>query len=209
MRNNQRPLKARFPGLTLIEIMVGLAVIGVLLAVAAPSMADLLERRRVIAAAEEVSGILTYAKAETNATNSFLIVRFDPDTYNAASNKMSCALVTTGTGTANRCKCYYAPTDLCPGTGTKPLRLFQLPKTHVEFTAYAADWKGPANYIRFMRDQNTIAAEGFEVDVNSLRKGYTLRVQVNAAGRVKICAPSAGRAANAPFAQMNGYGACT
>ncbi|WP_204312759.1 pilus assembly FimT family protein, partial [Escherichia coli] len=39
-------------------------VLGVILAVAAPSLRDLMERRRVIAAATELASMINYAKAE-------------------------------------------------------------------------------------------------------------------------------------------------
>lgn len=211
MKNRFFAPKARLGGLTLIEILVGLAVLGVILAMAAPSMADLLEKRRVTAAAEEVAGILTYAKAETTATNSLLFVRFDPHA------SMSCAMVVTS-GTSNSCRCYNPANNLCPSTSSRSLRLFQLPKTHVSFKAFATHWAAGQNYIRFGREQMALETEGFEVDVMGLRKGYTLRVEVNTAGRVKICAPTAVRMPPAPatgpapppppFTKMTGYPSC-
>lgn len=195
MKQRFHAFSARLRGLTLVEILVGLGVLSVLLAVAAPSMADLMERRRVIAAADEVASILTYAKAETNATNSLLFVRFDPD----PNNTMSCAAVTTSSGFNSKCKCYYAASNICPGSSTKMLRLFQLPLDHVKFSAAATTWAGSANLLRFSRDQMGIATEGFRVNVVGQRKGYTLRVEVNTAGRVKICSPNS---------DMSGYVTC-
>lgn len=186
MSNGLRTVKPRLSGLTLIEILVGLGVLAILLAVAVPSMADLLERRRVIAAAEEVAGVLTYAKAETNATSSVLITRFDPD----PSAKMSCAAVTTAAGLNSRCRCYYSPADICPNSAAQSLRLFQLPLDHVKFSAAATTWAGAANQIRFTREQMGVDTQGFHVDVVGLKKGYALRVDLNTAGRVKICSPA-------------------
>ena len=193
-RHLSRRPRQRRQGITLIEILVGLGIIAILMAVAAPSMTDLLERRRVIAAADEVAGLLTYAKAETNAINSQLFVRFDPD----PNRSMSCAAVVTQALT-NRCRCYYSPTNICPNSTSRLLRLFQLPWEHVRFTAQSSAWNGPTNVIVFSRDQLTIAATEFQVNVVGLRKGYALRVEVNPAGRVKICAPSG---------NMSGYAAC-
>lgn len=190
-------LRRCLAGLTLIEIMVGLGVIAVLMAVAVPSMTDLLEKRRVIAAATEVSGLLTYAKAETNATNSLLYVRFDPD----PNGTMSCAAVVTSTG-LNRCRCYLAPANVCPiTTNSKSLRLFQLPLDHVKFTAVAAPggWAGGANYIMFSRDHMGIGTQGFRVNVIGQKRGYALRVEVNNAGLVKVCSPNG---------DMSGYATC-
>ncbi|KQV87653.1 hypothetical protein ASC91_18845 [Pelomonas sp. Root1237] len=202
MRSPVRILKARISGLTLIEIMVAVAVLGVILAMAIPSMADLLERRRVTAAAEEVSGILTYAKAETNAANSLLFVRFDPHAT------MSCAMVVTSAG-GNNCRCHYPANNLCPTGGGRSLRLFQLPKTHVQFDAEGV-WAAGNNYIRFARDQMTMETGNFQVDVVGLGKGYTLRIEVNGIGRVRVCAPSAPAERNEakPFQRMSGYASC-
>lgn len=184
----------RLRGVTLIELMVAVGVLGVLLAVAAPSLSDLLERRRVIAAADEVANVLAYAKAETNSTNSALQVRFDPDPNQA----MSCVAVVT-TGLLNRCRCYLAPSAICPGTSSQMLRLFQLPRDHVRFNARATSWGGPPNYIVFQREQMGIVAAGFQVNVVGMRRGYALRVEVNTAGRVKICSPNG---------DMTGYATC-
>jgi len=191
-----RTLKTRRSGLTLIEILVGLGVLAILLAVAIPSMADLLERRRVIAAAEEVAGILTYAKGETTSTSSELTVRFDP------GSTMSCAAVTTSnSGFSNKCRCNQEPSQICVGANAQVLRLFQLPAEHVTFAADTKDhsWPSTAYQIRFGREQMDIAAVGFHVDVVSKKKKYTLRVEVNTAGRVRTCSPNG---------DMTGYATC-
>ncbi|RZI74315.1 MAG: prepilin-type N-terminal cleavage/methylation domain-containing protein [Rubrivivax sp.] len=204
MKRHFHAMKARWSGLTLIEVLVGVAVLGVILAMAVPSMTDLLEKRRVIAAAEEVAGILNYAKAETNATNSILNVRFNGQT----TPTMSCAVVAT-TANSNTCKCSnLPPTPVCSGA-QRPLRLFQLPLNHVKFQAHSTKWGGVDNNIRFMRDQFTIAAENFHVEVVGVRKGYTLRVEVNPAGRVKVCAPAEPKTPGALFSKINGYGECS
>jgi type IV fimbrial biogenesis protein FimT len=197
MKRRFRAIKVRIAGLTLIEVLIGVAVLGVIVAVAVPSMSDLLERRRVIAAAEEVAGILNYAKAETNATNSELDVNFQPDPA------MSCVVVAQAVA-MNRCQCNRTPAStVCQNSSATSLRLFRLPKTHVRFDA-AATWGSPANryYLKFSREQSVIALPDFRVDVTGLKKGYNLRVEVNTIGRVKICSPSGTHA-------ITGYGSCT
>lgn len=197
MRRSCRRPTGRPPrrGLTLVEILVGLVVLAVLIAVAIPSMSDLLERRRVIAATDEIAGVLAYAKAETVAISTPLWVRFDPD----PNNTLSCTAVVT-LSSQDTCRCYYPADDICPNTGAKLLRLFQLPRQHVRFSAQASAWGGPANYISFSRDQMSISARNFQVNVVGMRKGYTLRVEVNSGGRVKICSPGG---------SINGYAVCT
>lgn len=194
MNKSFNTLRVRVSGLTLVEILVGLGVLSILLALAAPSMVDLLERRRVIAAADEVAGILTYAKAETNSTNAVLYTRFDPD----PNGKMSCAAVVTASS-LNRCKCYLSAANICPTGSSKSLRLFQLPLSYVSFSAAAAAWNGPTHQIMFSPGRATIATEGFHVDVVGKKRGYALRIDVNTAGRVKICSPNG---------DMSGYVRC-
>lgn len=188
-------LRRRLAGLTLVEILVALGVLGILMAIAVPSMADLLERRRVIAAADELAGILNYAKAETNSVVEQLVVRFEPD----PNNRMSCAAVTTIGGFDSRCKCYLPVNNMCPNSSAKGLRAYQLPLDHVRFSAHATTWVSVANQIKFVREQMNVGAEGFYLEVVGQRRGYTLRVQVNAAGRIKVCAPNG---------DMSGYSTC-
>lgn len=185
--------------MTLVEILVGLGVLAILAAVAAPNLAGALEKRRVIAAAEEVSGILTYAKAETNATNTFLIVRFDTDPNPDPSARLSCAAVTTGAGINSKCRCYLSEATICTGGGSELLRLFQLPQKYVEFGASAVTWGSVTGQIRFDRSQMSVATDGFHVDVVGKRYGYKLRVELNTAGRVKVCSPNG---------DMSGYAKC-
>lgn len=187
--------RLRWGGLTLVEILVGLGVLSVLLAVAAPSMLDLMDRRRVIAATEEVSGILTYARAEINATNSpVLNVRFDPD----PSGKVSCALVHTNDASGN-CQCYLDPGAVCVGSSAKVLRLFQLPKGQVEFSAGATTWAGPVNRIKFMRDQMNLESGTTNFHIDVVGKKAKLKIEINGAGRVKVCSPDG---------NMTGYARC-
>ena len=173
-------------GLTLIEILVGMGVLSILIAVAAPSMSDLLERRRVAATADEIAGILNFTKAETNSTNSLLFVHFDPD----KSGAMSCAAVVTTSPTDGLCQCFLPPDDICPGSASKPLRLYQLPSNNVTFSAFATKWGGAANILRFSRNRMDVTTDGFHVDVVGKKKKYTLRVEVNTVGRVRICSPN-------------------
>lgn len=175
--------KTRAAGLTLVEILVGVAVLGILLAVAAPSMADLMDKRRVIAVAGEISSILAYTKAETNSTNAPLVIHFEPD------SNMSCAsVVTLGNGT-DECQCYRSPTVICTGGTAKLLRLFQVPKSDgVQFAASADPWSGPVEHtVQFAVAQPTTSAGNLRVDVTG-RKAK-LRVEVNMAGRVRTCSP--------------------
>jgi type IV fimbrial biogenesis protein FimT len=51
-------------GITLTELLIGIAVLAVLLTLAVPSFSGLLERRQLVNAAEEVYGQFQYARSE-------------------------------------------------------------------------------------------------------------------------------------------------
>jgi prepilin-type N-terminal cleavage/methylation domain-containing protein len=198
--NMRRPfptIRHRRAGLTLIEILVALGVLGILVALAVPSMSDLLERRRVIAAADELVSLLNYAKAETTALDKQLAVHTESD----PGYPMSCAAVTTSGPLDSNCKCYYPVDNMCPGSPLKALRAFQLPLDHVQFTAHAT-WSNANNADQFIFSrvhQELIGASDYYLDVVSVKRGFKLQVQVNTAGRIRVCSPNG---------DMSGYPRC-
>ena len=184
-------------GLGLVEIMVGVAVLGVLAAVAMPAMSDFLERRRIVAVAGELMSIVAYAKSETNVIGDGLSLHLEDD----PNNQVSCAAVTTQT-LDDTCKCYYSPTGICPsGSGSKLLRLFQLPRSDsVAFTATATSWGALSQVASFNRKTHQQMEQGFRLTVRGLRTGATLRIDMNEAGRIRICSP---------VGRLGGYATCS
>jgi type IV fimbrial biogenesis protein FimT len=66
----------RRAGFTLIELMITLAVLGVLAAIAAPSFSDILERRKLNGAGEALFANLLFAKTEAIKRNTPVRVTF-------------------------------------------------------------------------------------------------------------------------------------
>lgn len=181
-------------GLGLVELLVAVGIVGVMMAVAMPAMSDFLERRRVIAVAGELSSIIAYAKAETNAINDGVSIHFESD-----STTMSCAAVTTQT-LGDDCKCHYAPDQICPTSG-KLLRLFQLPRSDgVSFTATATAWGGIDEVLSFNRNTHTQYEQNVRLTVTGARTGVQLRIEINDVGRARICSPSG---------RVGGYPTCS
>ena len=179
-------------GVGLVEIMVGIAIMGVLLAVAVPSLTGFIERRRVMAVTDELSSIIAYARSETNAIGDSVTIHLEDD----PSNLVSCAAVVTQT-LFDICRCYYAPSQICPvGGGSKMLRLFQLPRSEgVSFRATAASWGASNQTLTFGRTSHFRFEQGVSLTVTGQRTGVQLRVDINDAGRARTCSPGGGIAA--------------
>jgi len=187
-------------GVTLVELMVGVAILGVILAMAAPSMSDFLERRRVIAAAGELSNLMMYAKSEVNAvgtTNGKLNLHMEPD----PSGRVSCASLSVRTN-FDSCTCYEHATNNCATGSVSPLlRQFFLPRGagQVYFDASADVWMADTYVVTFGRNTFFSDIKGVAITVVGPRSGARLRVEYNDAGRVRTCSPNG---------SMSGYPSC-
>lgn len=193
-------IRSRRHGLTLIEILVAVAIVGVVLAVATPSLSDLLERRRVIAAANEVADVIHFARSQPNVTADRVTLHFDRDPGNENSDKTSCVAVVTQSGN-DKCKCYETP--VCSNALSVLLRLYQLPNERgVSFEAGAKSWgtSSKKNTLQFSRSQVVTDGSDIQVTVKGSRSGALLRLEINSLGRVRICSPND---------SISGYGKCT
>lgn len=167
-------------GVTLIELMVVLAVLGVILAVAAPSFADLVNKRRVAAAASELSTNLAYARSESALRNETIVVKFN------ASRSMTCYTVAVWGGLGN-CDCTNGP-------GTACRRLFRELKTSqllvpAGVTLTPDDGiRASLNAVTFDPPHSRPTPGGVGIRIVGNR-GYQLEVQINAIGRVLTCSP--------------------
>ncbi|RYG38700.1 MAG: prepilin-type N-terminal cleavage/methylation domain-containing protein [Burkholderiales bacterium] len=183
-------------GVTLVELLITVAVLGVLLAVAVPSLSDLLERRRIGAAANEISDVLHFARAEANSNRGQgVTIEIHPD----GTSKLSCVAVTTSSG-SNTCRCYETP--VCKSEdafNSELLRVFQLENHRgVSFEAFA-DWLVEDYRIMVMNRQAITSVARFKVVVTGKRTGAKLHVELNPVGRTRICTPDH---------SMGGYPAC-
>lgn len=192
--NKHLGIKQTLRGMSLVELLVGVGILGVLLAAAMPAMSDFLERRRVIAVTGELSSIIAYAKAETNAIGEGVTVHLESD-----DPSMSCAAVVTQT-LADDCKCNYSPSQICPTSG-KLLRLFQIPRSdNVSFEATATRWAGSSQTVSFNRNTHAQYEQDVRVTVTGARTRVQLRIELNEAGRARICSPSG---------RVGGYPTCS
>lgn len=196
------PLTAPARGLTVIELMVVIALVGILVALVAPSMRGLISAQRVRGVNAELVTDLQYARSEAARRNHDVRVGFQ------SSDVLSCyvayiepeALAASGAasagvnGGAASCDCSLSPgVNVCAG-GREEIKTVQvLRSTGVAFSASSV--AGPIlNFGRRSGAQEPIvgasAPGAFEVSVAGTPRGQ-LRTTVNVAGRPSVCSPDA------------------
>lgn len=175
-------------GLTLIELMIGVVIMGVLAAIAVPSMYEFIMRKRVQGVADELLvdlRLLRSAGLMASERNDFPFARIDF----RSSATMTCYAVHP----SNRwlfCDCLRTPvcTNI-PGTPSPPalVKLVQLPQGNRVSVRPAA---GTPSALEI--DHTTgLPRDGVELAVEvSAPAGGTVQVRTNGTGQARICSVS-------------------
>ncbi len=174
------------PGLTLIELMIVVLVLGVLVALAAPSLRDMISMQRVRGVNAELVTDMQYARSEAARRNRDVSVGV----------QASCYVVYIDVGLpANACDCTLTPgVNVCSG-GRQEIKTVQLPASNgvsLGVTSYNG------SVVTFSRSSgslmptapNEAAPNAFAVDVSGAPRGK-LRTLVAKSGRPTVCSPDA------------------
>jgi type IV fimbrial biogenesis protein FimT len=182
-------------GFTIVEVMIALAVMGVLLALAGPSMYDFMLTQRLRSVNAQLVTDLQYARSEAATHNQYTYVRF-----NEVSGNVSCYAVYTGPLQAG-CNCTRA--NVCV-SAAKELRTVLLPADsklrvrHVNSTGDEIVRFDPKNGSMNVLSADTLIERpvpfSIEAEIDSARK---LRTVVTPAGRPTVCAPAGSTMAGA------------
>jgi type IV fimbrial biogenesis protein FimT len=189
-------------GLTLVELLVVIALAGVLIALAAPSMRGLISAKRVQGINTELVTDMQYARSEAARRSRDVRIGFQ------ATDQLTCyalyvepepaagALPASGVnGGVGDCNCSRRPgIDVCSAEpGREEIKTVQVSRSiGVSFSASSAD--GPIlNFGAVSAGQVSASAPGvvpaaFDVTVTGTPYGQ-LRTSVNAAGRPSVCSP--------------------
>lgn len=150
---NVGPMRER--GFTLVELMVGMAVMAVLVSVTVPSLSGIFNRMRLTGVANELAADLQYARTEAVRRRAGVVLQPTSEGYRISSGTLELKEVTFASGLAF--------------ADSATVNFDQLRATSTPATL---DLRNAAG---------------------------TMRVRVNAMGRVALCAPSS---------QLPGYAAC-
>lgn len=188
----------RRTGVTLVEMLIGVAILGVLLAVAVPSLSNMMERRRVVAAAGEISSIFVQARSEATSLDDRLNIHLQP--VPASVGQFSCMRLSTD-AVIDVCRCNRPADRVCSVGDGRLLREYLLPTdSSVTFSA-TGEWRPTMPYVvTFMRGKFVTDTNNVQVTVTGTRTQSKLRVDYINSGRVRTCSPDG---------SMSGFPVCT
>jgi type IV fimbrial biogenesis protein FimT len=156
-------------GLTLIEVLIGIALLVIVLALVAPSVRDLIAAQRVRSINAELVTDLQYARSEAVRRSTPVLVSFRSGTGS------SCYSLSVG----EVCNCLLGIGRACVGPDREIKTVSVSRRIGVELAASGSIVFDPTGL------PNTPA---FDVTVSSPERG-ALRTTTNATGRPSVCAP--------------------
>jgi len=175
-------------GFSLIELLITVAVLGILVAVAAPSMFETLERRKLKGAAERAFADFQFVKTEAIKRNQF--VRLDFTGFGSGNDwcygfkvNANCDCTETDSSQA----------DFCEIDGLKQVVNQDTYDGAVTLSNTSLPFSGAASFNP-MRGTTTSGTIEFEI-----ANGASIKVIVSTLGRIRICSDSS----------VGGYRPCT
>jgi type IV fimbrial biogenesis protein FimT len=176
-------------GFTLVELMVVLAVLGVIVVLAAPSLRDFILTQRLKSINAQLVTDLQFARSEAIARRTWVRVAF------RSNSSLTCYTLYTTVNNVNgvRCNCLLGAGAAC-GSNATEIKTVQVPaQLSVRVTPAQADTAFAFDHItnsiaRIPLDNVSQPVNRFMVDA-SIDSSRVLRTIVNRAGRTSVCSP--------------------
>ncbi len=167
--------RAKITGFTLLEVMIVIAIIGILAAIAVPSYQDMLERNRLKQAAEGFKSDMQFARTQAIKLNQSVIV----SRKTGGVVGVWCYGLTIRTGSKTSCDCNITDAD----DADAYCDIKRVPSTDSISTEMVA---ATVNNNTFSSRRGTISAGG----VTFKTAKYAVRVVYSDVGRVRLCTPN-------------------
>lgn len=198
----RQPCVRREQGFTLVELMITVVVIAVLLVIAVPSFAEMIDKSRLKGAANGVIDLINNARVESVKQSRSVNISFDGSTT-AWCVGANAAVDPANPGDeipdAAACLCDTAPTA-CTVSGTE--RVFDKASDNgIVLSAMPASVMFDSR-LGTTLDPATKVLTTTEVTMTSPRKNFDLKLTVTPMGQVSLCVPSTSKR------PIVGYSAC-
>ncbi len=168
-------------GLTLVELMVTLAIVAILLAIAVPSMQQLIARKRVEGVANELASDIRYLRSVQSQRSRAVRIIF-------AANKTCYTMLVKGSSPTASCDCTQAALGLqvCTSGSSvhEEIKTVTVPSSDITLTAV------PSSLEIAGSDGMPTAEVELSVNVSSSTGGGEVRVATNLAARPNLCSVS-------------------
>lgn len=174
MHTKRAPIPRRHRGLTLVELAVVVAVVGIAASVAVPGLRDLVDSRRLIGTAARLAADVQFARSEAVSRNRTLRLGFQ------SIAGASCYVVHTGA--AGQCRCALAGPAACTGGAAEIKTVVLADADRVTVDANVAS-------MVFDPRHGTITPAATLRTIDA--RGRAVHHVVNVMGRVRSCSPGA------------------
>ncbi|HJV25675.1 MAG TPA: GspH/FimT family pseudopilin [Aromatoleum sp.] len=182
-------LRAR-GGFTLVELIVTMAILGIILAMAVPNLQTFIDKNRVVGAAEAVYGQLQLARTEAIKQSANMVAVFTP-------TAPWCSGFSRDTGTVCDCTQAVGGANACTILGDGQTAVLQVVNAS-SFSGVTMLTGGPAS-IAFNGVRGTAGVGGTVILQSAL--GKQMGVTINVLGGVHVCSPTGS-------GSVGGYPAC-
>lgn len=179
-RSRPRADKRLGAGLTIIELVVVLIVVGAVIAIAAPSMRSMIARQRVQSVQADLLTDLQLARSEMakrGGTSTPVAVTF------GGNAQVTCYTVHAVVGVA--CDCTLGPGSACAAVPSPEIKTTQL--TRAVGVSLAASSAGGSS-IQFTPPKGNVTPTDMVIDVRDPVSGH-LRTSISALGVPTVCSP--------------------
>lgn len=192
-------------GVSMLELLIAMAILGIIVSVAIPSMSEFGANQRLASAAEQVFGHLQQARSESVARNATVYVNFSANGTTTWTYGMALATGCTLSGTDPTAAgaCYITVNDgdatydgIGGATDTGDRVLMRFPSTDYDDVEMSISSFSSGTQITFNPIRGTSTSGQIDLESST---GKQLRLTVSLLGRVGICSPSG---------TVNGYETC-
>lgn len=179
---------------TLVELMIAIAVLGVILTLAAPSFRDFILMQRLKGIHAQVATDMQLARTEAASRGLMVNVRVQP----TVNGSVSCYILFTDrnwpalNGPSDRCDCTQAEGSRCTIAGATEIRSVQVPSPQKVFLSPAGHFAFDpvtGGLVMQVLESGNPPGEGFTI-VASIDGPRSLGTSIGLSGRPTACRPA-------------------